>query len=138
MPEISREMLTSYLEDSLSTTDTALIEKALRDSETLRDQLRTVMQEMDRGEHSIGAIWRRERLTCPSRQQLGSYLLQALDPDFQNYLEFHLNVIGCPFCQANLADLQSMHQEQDQTTRKRRKRIFQSGAGLIQPARETE
>ena len=78
MPEISRELLQGYLDDALDEEETAQVEKALRDSEALRRHLRLVMQERDRGEHSLGAIWRRERITCPSREQLGSYLLQAL------------------------------------------------------------
>jgi len=40
---------------------TARVEQALRSSEALRQSLRKVMQERDRGEHSLGAIWRRER-----------------------------------------------------------------------------
>jgi hypothetical protein len=138
MPEISREMLAGYLEDSLNTTDTALVEQALRSSEQLRAQLRALMQQVDRGEHSIGAIWRRERLTCPSREQLGSYLLQALDADFQEYIEFHLTTVGCPFCLANLADLKLLHKQNDKETQKRRRRIFQSSAGLVEAAKETK
>jgi hypothetical protein len=138
MPEISREMLASYLEDALNTSETAQVEQALRSSPPLRAQLRVLMQEQDRGEHSIGAIWRRERLTCPTREQLGSYLLQALEADLQEYLEFHLKTIGCPFCQANLADLQSRHKQNDKETQKRRRRIFQSSAGLVQASKETK
>ena len=50
------------------------MEQALRESEALQRTLRALMQERDRGEHSIGAIWRRERLTCPSREQIGTVL----------------------------------------------------------------
>ena len=56
--------------------------------------------------HTLGGIWHRSRLTCPSRQQLGSYLLDALDPQLAGYIRFHLDVIECPFCQANFADLE--------------------------------
>src|SRR5688500_9507555 len=122
MPQISREMLASYLEDSLSTTDTVLVEQALRSSAQLRETLRSVMQELDRGDHTIGAIWRRERLSCPTREQLGTFVLGALDPDFQEYIEFHLNTVGCPFCQANLLDLQRLHKEKDSETKKRRQK----------------
>ena len=76
------------------------VEQALRGSEALRRLLRAVMQDRDRGEHSIGAIWRRERLTCPTREQLGSYLLQVLDDNTQDYIDFHLKAITCPFCLA--------------------------------------
>src|SRR5439155_1423828 len=85
-----------YLDDALGDEDTAQVEKALRDSEALRCLLRLIMQERDRGEHSLGAIWRRERLTCPSREQLGSYLLQVLDDGQQDDLGFHLKTIAPP------------------------------------------
>lgn len=131
MPDISREMLESYIEDALNTEETAQVEHALRDSDELRKQLRAMMHDVDRGEHSIGAVWRRQRLTCFTREQLGSYLLQTLDPDMQDYVTFHLETIGCAYCQANLEDLKSMHQQQNDETKKRRKKIFQSGAGLL-------
>src|ERR1041384_4901830 len=79
MSDITREQLHAYLDDALSDAETAKVEQALRDSEPLRRSLRQAMQERDRGEHSLGAVWRRERLTCPTREQLGSYLLQVLD-----------------------------------------------------------
>ena len=131
MATISREMLESYVEDALNTHETAQVEQALRQSEPLRLQLRNVIQELDRGEHSLGAVWRRQRLTCPSREQLGSYLLEALDKDHQDYVDFHLEIIGCAFCQANLTDLKSHQKSKSTETRKRRKRYFESSAGLL-------
>src|SRR5205807_4764036 len=87
---ISRALLDAYLDDALTEADTARVEKALRESEPLRRMLRGMMQERDRGEHSISAVWRRERLSCPTRDQLGSYLLDALDDAAQDYINFHL------------------------------------------------
>src|SRR4051794_38143360 len=104
--EITREQLHAYLDDALSEVESARVERALRESEALQKRLRQAMQERDRGDHAIGAIWRRERLTCASREQLGSYLLQVLDDAEMDYLRFHLETIGCPYCVANLADLQ--------------------------------
>jgi DNA-binding phage protein len=138
MSEISREQLHAYLDDALSDAETARVEQALRDSETLRRSLQQAMQERDRGEHSLGAVWRRERLTCPSREQLGSYLLQVLDEGEQNYLDFHLHTIGCAYCVANLGDLQALQQEPPPKARERRRRFFQSSAGYLQVCRETK
>jgi len=138
MSEITREQLHAYLDDALSDAETARVEQALRDSETLRRSLRQAMQERDRGEHSLGAVWRRERLTCPTREQLGSYLLQVLDEGELDYLDFHLNTIGCPYCVANLADLQALQQEPAPRARERRRRFFQSSAGYLQDCRETK
>ena len=56
MPEITRQQLDAYLDDALTDADTARIEQELRRSEPLRQQLRALIQERDRGEHSLGAI----------------------------------------------------------------------------------
>ena len=100
-------------------------------SDGLRKQLRSQMAERDRGEHSIGAIWRRQRLTCATREQLGNYLLQVLDSEQQTYIDFHLQTIGCAFCLANLADLRALQEEPPSRTRKRRRKFFESSAGLL-------
>ena len=103
------QMLWDYLDESLPDAEMILVEKALRDSETLRQQLRQIMQRRDNGEHTVGAIWRRYRVSCLERDVLGSYLLQTGDPRLLDYVHFHLEVIGCPYCQANLEDLRQLH-----------------------------
>ena len=130
---VTREMLSCYLDDALGESESAEIEQELRKSEPLRQQLKQIIQERDRGEHSVGAIWRRQRLSCLPREQLGSYLLGVLEDDVQDYVQFHLQTIGCAYCLANLADLQTQQQDGDGQVKKRRKRYFQSSAGLLQP-----
>jgi hypothetical protein len=136
MVPYTREQLSAYLDDALSAGETAQVEQALRQSDALRRQLRNLMLERDRGEHSIGAIWRRQRLTCPSREQLGNYLLQVLDNEQQDYIRFHLEKIGCAFCLANLADLQSLQEEPVTRSQQRRRRFFESSAGLLRAGRK--
>jgi hypothetical protein len=131
MQTFSREHLSAYLDDVLSDCETAQLERALRESDGLRTQLRGLMAERDRGEHSIGGIWRRQRLTCPTRQLLGNFLLQVLDGDQQDYVSFHLETIGCAYCLANLADLQARQQEPPSNAQRRRQRFFESSAGLL-------
>jgi hypothetical protein len=135
MPSISRALLHGYLEDSLGESETARVEQALRESESLRRQLKSLLQEKDRGEHSVGSVWCRHRLSCPTREQLGSYLLEALDQEMQSYIYFHLQTVACAFCAANLADLKSLHQEPPPKTHERRRRYFESSAGYLRPAR---
>ncbi len=131
MSKISRQQLQNYLDDVLSESETAAVEHALRDSDALRRQVRTLLQERDRGEHSIGAVWVRCRLTCPTREQLGSFLLNVLDEGLHGYIQFHLHTIGCAYCLANFADLQRQHQEPAPKARERRRRYFESSAGLL-------
>jgi hypothetical protein len=131
-PEITRELLHAYLDDGLPEAETARMEQLLRSSEAVRLQLKTALQERDRGDHTVGAIWRRERLSCPTREQLGSYLLDALDADLTDYIAFHLETVGCPFCKANQADLKAQQEEESAAkSHQRRRKIFKSSAGLL-------
>lgn len=131
MTDISRHTLRAFIDDALTEIEASRVEQALRGSEALRKQLQAVMQERERGDHSIGAIWRQARLTCPSREQLGSYVLQVLDPGQQDYIEFHLQTVACPFCQANISDLESRQKEAAQHTQERRRRFFTSSRGFL-------
>ena len=136
MTEITREQLHAYLDDALGESEMARVEQALRGSDALRRALRQAMQERDRGEHSLGAIWRRERLTCPTREELTSYLFQVLDAAKQDYIDFHLQSVGCPYCTANLADLHARRQESETQAKERRKRIFTSSAAYLSVCRD--
>jgi hypothetical protein len=135
MPPFTREQLSAYLDDALSDVETAKVEQALRQSDPLRRQLRSLMVERDRGEHSIGAIWRRNRLSCPPREQLGNYFLRVLDRDESDYIDFHLQIVGCAYCLANFADLQARQKEPPSSAQQRRRRFFESSAGLLRVGR---
>jgi hypothetical protein len=136
MAKITRAQLAGYLDDALGEAETTHVEQALRQSESLRDELRAMMQERDRGVHSLGAVWRRLRLSCPTRDQLGSYLLKILEAEQHEYIHFHLHTIGCSFCQANLADLEARQKEAAPKVHERRRRFFQSSAGLLQKGKK--
>jgi RNA polymerase sigma factor (sigma-70 family) len=73
-------------------------------------------------------VWEEQRPTCPKRTTIGSYLLGSLDDPWRQYIDFHLNRLGCTFCQANLQDLQRQ-QQQDPTIL--RQRIMQSTIGFL-------
>lgn len=134
MPEtIDDETLLSYLSESLPADLMARVEKALRDSAELRDRLEVVRQAgPDPRLHTLGAIWRRGRLTCLSREQLGSYLLDVLETDLAEYITFHLETVECPLCRANLADLQGKAETHVPDARLRRKQaILHSSRHLL-------
>ena len=85
----------------------------------------------DAGVHSLGEIWRRNRLTCPTRQQLGSYLLDIHSDGLADYIRFHLETIGCRYCQANLIDLKSHQAAAPPAAARRRSKYLQSSAGYL-------
>jgi hypothetical protein len=123
--------LEAYLDEALPPEEMARIEKSARDDKALVRQLASIHARRNAGVHSLGEIWRQHRLSCASREQLGSYLLGTLTEDHAEYVAFHLQVVGCRYCQANLADLQSQQAEAEPATHARRRRYFQSSAGYL-------
>ncbi len=102
---ISKPVLDAFIDDHLSEQETIRVEKAVRESPELQAQLSSIIASRDMGDHSIGAIWRREHLSCPTREELLSYKDEALDPMRLDYIKFHLETVGCKACKANLSDL---------------------------------
>lgn len=124
--------LLAYLDEMLSLQQAAEIEQALRDSPALRQRASLLVKRRDQGGHTVGEIWRRERLSCLTRSQLGSYLLGTLDSRLVDYVEFHLDTIGCRFCLANLDDLRQATAGAAETQQsQRRRRYFESSAGRL-------
>jgi len=130
-PTITLEDLHGYLDEALSDEASSRVENALRTSPQLRAALARLIEERDRGEHSIGAIWRRHRLTCPSREDLGNLLLGVLDEEYKDYIGFHIQTIGCGYCQSNLVDLQERQKEAKGHVQQRRQKMFASSAGYL-------
>ncbi|HEX2972211.1 MAG TPA: sigma-70 family RNA polymerase sigma factor [Tepidisphaeraceae bacterium] len=73
-------------------------------------------------------IWEEQRLSCPKRSTVGGYLLNTLEPAWHEYVEFHIQKLGCRFCRANLEDLQAETQE---SPRAMRDRIMESTVGFF-------
>jgi hypothetical protein len=131
MPRITQSDLQAYLDEALAPAEMAAIEAELRKKPELLHQLTAINSRRDAGVHSVGEIWRRQRLSCATREQLGSYLLGAIEREHAEYIEFHVRTIGCRYCQANLADLERQQDEQAETTKTRRTKYFQSTAGHL-------
>jgi hypothetical protein len=123
--------LEAYLDEALPADEMARIEQTLRQTPELTQRLTAVLGRRDAGLHSLGEIWRRHRLSCPGRGKLGSYLLNVLSQPEVAYIQFHLDIVGCRFCQANLADLKEQQAEAAEIATSRRQKYFQSSAGLL-------
>jgi hypothetical protein len=129
--ELSLSELEAFLDEALPTERMAAIEEALRHSEDLQKQLASVNGRRDAGVHSLGEIWRRHRLSCPTREQLGSYLLGVLPRGLQDYVKFHVETIECRYCSASVEDLKLQQSEAGNETRQRRHKYFQSSVGHL-------
>ena len=129
--EFTDTELIAFLDEGLPVERMSAIESALRQSPELRTRTAALRQQRDTAGHSVGEIWRRGRLTCPTRHQLGSFLLDALSANLMQYIRFHLETIGCRFCAANLADLCQSAQQASNEAVQRRQKFFHSSAGQI-------
>ena len=123
--------LEAYLDEALSPADMADIESQLRTDVQLGRALAAINARRDAGVHTLGEIWRRQRISCPTREQLGSFLLGALSPEHADYVAFHIEKAGCRFCRANHDDLKAQQEEANETVATRRKKYFQSSAGYL-------
>lgn len=129
--QFTEHELEAFLDEALSPEEMARLEMALRSQPKLARALAEVRSRRDAGVHSLGEIWRRHRLSCPKRENLGSFLLGALDREHADYIHFHLETVGCRYCQANLQDLQRQQQETADNSARRRSKYFQSSAGYL-------
>ena len=143
----SESDLEGFLDEALPSEEMARIEKALRRTPRWCRRMAAINGRRDAGVHSVGAIWRRHRLSCPTREQLGNYLLGILPPEVADYVRFHLEMVGCRWCQANRSDL--AHQQAatnvplvpdlrsvpEAAVQSRRRKYFQSSAGYLRKGR---
>jgi hypothetical protein len=129
--DISDVELAGYLDELLPSERASAIESQLRESAALRQRVSGLIHRRDQGGHSVGEIWRRQRLSCPTRSDLGAYVLGVLEPAHADYLRFHVHTVGCRFCEANLTDLEQSQKKADAGAEPRRKRFFESSAGQL-------
>lgn len=74
-------------------------------------------------------LWHDYRLSCPKRSTIGGYVLNTLDEHWQVYVDFHLNIADCAFCQANRDDLDRQTQQADLQIL--RQRVLNSTVGFL-------
>ena len=87
----------------------------------------TTLSESEAGV-TVAKVWREHRLTCLKRSTLGSFLLGVLEEPWRGYTQFHLDVVGCPMCLANLED---MEVEETASGDLKNETIFASSVGFL-------
>lgn len=92
------------------------------------DELNAPLPDDEGAEVTVARVWRDRRLTCLKRGTLGSYALGVLEEPWLGYTQFHLDVVGCPLCLANLQDLENDDSAQVSPVRES---IFASSVGFL-------
>jgi RNA polymerase sigma factor (sigma-70 family) len=80
-------------------------------------------------ENLMTDVWKMQRFSCPKRSTIGAYLLGTLDKQWRQYVDFHVNTIGCGYCMANLHDLRE--QNANKQSKRFAARIMESTAGFL-------
>ena len=78
-------------------------------------------------------VWEQQRSSCPKRSTIGAFLLGTLDPEWHEYIEFHVHELGCRFCVANLDDIRQQSEPAD--VDRLRKQIMKSTVGFFRASR---
>lgn len=120
---ISQADLEAYLDEALPPDEMAAIEEAMRNDPEMGHRLVAIHGRRDAGVHTLGEIWRRHRLTCPSREQLTLYIDGKLGDDETEYIEFHLKQIHCRLCVASYEDIKISRQDTDEESESRHQRF---------------
>lgn len=121
--KISQADLEAYLDEALPPDEMAAIEEAMRNDPEFGLKLVSIHGRRDAGVHTLGEIWRRHRLTCPSREQITLYLDEKLDQQESKYMQFHLEQVHCRLCVASYEDIRIARQDQDDESASRHQRF---------------
>lgn len=93
-----------------------------------RDPAALACLEENHADVTVARVWREQRLTCLKRSTLGSYAMGVLEEPWRSYTQFHLDVVGCQMCLANMADLEA---EEDDRGPADTERLFASSVGFL-------
>ena len=127
MKGLSDEQLERYLDDALTPDAFREVEAALAHDPHTRTRLDRLRNE---AEQSLGSVWRRSRASCVARSVLSQFLLGTLEPDWADYVRFHTQTIGCPYCTAGLEDLDRQYRDRD-AVQARADKLFESSVGVL-------
>ena len=86
----------------------------------------------DQSSELLTEVWRDDRPSCPKRTTLGKYILGTLPDDWDDFVTFHVERLGCEFCVSNLEDLTTeINVPSNETTDQLRGRILESTVGFL-------
>jgi RNA polymerase sigma factor (sigma-70 family) len=87
-------------------------------------------QQAEPADSALTEVWEENRFTCPKRSTIGRFLLSTLEEPWKEYVDFHVNRLGCRFCRANVEDLRKAN-EAEKT--KVQQKLFESTIGFFRP-----
>jgi len=152
MSDYTDAELAAFLDEALPPARCSELEHQLRTDDQLRNRLVQVRGRETAGLHEDGVVEAGDvprgvdvldvrlhvlvdddavvEFDAAAREELGQYLLGTLEPDKVDYIRFHIDQVGCRYCEANLADLQQASAG-GTLPQQRRRRYFETSAGYL-------
>lgn len=81
-------------------------------------------------ETDLRSAWESHHPSCPNRSTLGKYSLGILPPAWEDLVRYHVEILGCLFCDANLQELTN---DSLDTGAVSKQHLFQSTIGFLPP-----
>lgn len=78
------------------------------------EQFRLADNSMLSSSDVFSEIWEATQLTCPKYSTLANFMMEKLDPEWFEYIDFHLTTFGCHFCRASFKDIQQKNSSDKQ------------------------
>ena len=134
--EFTQADLEAYLDEALPPEEMGQIEDHLRNNPEMGERLIAIHGRRDAGVHTLGEIWRRHRLTCPSREQLTLYLDDKVGKEQGEYITFHLEEIHCRLCVASYEDIRISREDDTDESMSRHQRILDRSSHYLRKTPE--
>lgn len=92
----------------------------------------SLADDSERSSELLTDVWRDGRPSCPKRTTLGKFVLGTLPEEWDDFVQFHIERLGCEYCAANLDDLSSeINAPADDLSNSLRGRILESTVGFL-------
>lgn len=128
--EPTAQELLAYCDEQLAGPLAAVIEQALRDDPQLVNRLSELLRARDQGGMTLGEIWRRQQISCPAEPMWRAFVRGGLSSSLADYLQFHLDTIGCGRCRAVVIAIREQAiGEEESITRSRHERFLKTSIG---------
>ncbi len=97
--------LLNVSENEIAVVKRRLLERLARSVRSSISNLSAAPEEVLIASDMLTSVWETMRPSCSKRTTLGKYTLRILPCEWEDFVRFHVETLGCTFCNANLVDL---------------------------------
>ncbi len=119
----------SITENEVAVVKRRLIDRLAKSIRSVTDEYSSESPSDSTATNLLTTVWEAMRPSCPKRTTLGKYTLRILPDDWNDFVKYHVETLGCTFCNANLVELETTSISSDFEIQ--RDRLFSSTIGFL-------